>query len=147
MVGIDAEVGVEIEQVEYQLLKRCVEIDQEGAGLAVNLLEVVSVEFEIGAVLIGRNERMPMEGAPAAVVGDADVAHRCFGRATFAFGASLDGDGEGERAVARCDDAAVAVGLLDVVVAMFLDDGGTAVQFGEVEDGRKIGRCKSCMQK
>lgn len=72
-------------------------IDEEGA-------DVVPVVLEEGGLAIGGAERLPMEVAPVAVVGDADVLDE------VAAGV-CHGDGEGLCAVGSGYDTAVAVGL------------------------------------
>ena len=52
-----------------------------------------------------------MEVTPISVVGNANVAHRCFAKGRF-----FDGHGERLHAVGTCDEATVAVGLLHVML-------------------------------
>lgn len=91
-----------------------VEVGQELVLLFVEGAEVVLVVFEERGMVVGRFQSIPVQVAPVAVVGDADVLHGALQRVRLD-----DGHRERQRAVRRGNGAAVAVGLLQVVVAVF----------------------------
>lgn len=136
---VDVEVGTEVEQAEDGVLQLGVEVDQPSLLAAIDGRKLVGIVGEIGTAVVGRDEGVPMEVAPSAVVGQADVAHRRFGVAALVFRPTFNGNREGLDAARGGDQAAVAVGLLDIVVAALFDQRIGAEEFGVILNGPEIG--------
>ena len=127
-------VGSEVYQRADQTAEGFVEVHQELVLPLVEGAEIVLVILEERRVVVGGLQGVPMQVAPVAVVGDADVAREAFQRVGL-----HGGDGEDQRAVRRGDGAAVAVGLLGVMVVLLHEDAVVRQQFDVVFHGSEIG--------
>ena len=116
--------GVEVEEVVPRPL-------EEG-------VEVISIILEEWALAVGRTERTPVDPSPVAVVADAHVAHYSFVEPSVI--GLLHGYGERLRPVGCGDQAAVAVGLLDEVVAALYVHALVAVHLLPPLDRGEVGR-------
>lgn len=133
---------MEMEQFFNQMPEGSVEIDQKGVPRLVDALEVVGIILEEWTVLVSRNEGVPMEMPPFPMFRNADVARGCF-RCSFAAAAfAFDGDAQCEWSVGGSDDAAVAIGLLGIVIATFFDDAASGIEFGVIMYGGEVARCE-----
>jgi len=106
---------VEVEEFEALLGEGFVEVDEEGAGALVEGAKIVLEVLEEGGVVVAGLDGVPVLALPVGVGTDAHVLHKAM--ATLE-GAAVDGDGEVERAVGGVDGAAVADGLLVVVLVL-----------------------------
>ena len=126
MIGQDHP-GFNVEQLADQLLERLVEINEEIVFPLEEGGEIVGIILEEGAHVVGRDQGVPMEMPPIAVIGDPYVAGEALQRLAF-----LDRDGERQGAVGGGDDAAVAISLLREILAGLQADRVVAQEFGVI---------------
>ena len=131
-----------VEQSQHQLLKCRVEIDQTFEGRTIDFGEFIDVVFEIRRALVGRRQRIEVHLPPASVFGETHLVHRRFRVAPLCSAAALYRHGERQHAVGRGNEAAVAVGLLHIVVATLFDHRGAVEELGVIMNGPQIGRRK-----
>ena len=129
------QVRLDVDEGAHQAAQRFVEVHEELVPLLVEGAEVVPVVLEERGVVVGRLQGVPVQVAPVAVVGDADVAHQALRRVGL-----HDGHGERQRPVGRGDGAAVAVGLLHVVVILLHHGAAAGHEVGVVLHRRQVGR-------
>ena len=110
-----------------------VEVEEEGVSFLEERSQVVGIKLEEGRLAVGRHQSVPVQMSPVAVVRDTNVAH-----STFRAIVSLNGHGERLRTVGRCNDAAVAIGLLHKVVVL-LNDARHAMQLLVPLNGAEVG--------
>ena len=104
-----------VEQGAYYGTNLHVEVEKEVVATIEERVKVVGIVFEERRLAISSLQRIPMELTPAPVVADAQVS---YGTAVEVDALrALDGHGECLRSVGCCNDAAVAEGLLGVVLA------------------------------
>lgn len=132
-----AYVGCQAEPMANQLLEGRVKVDEVGEVLTVDGQKVVGHIFKKRAVLITTFQGVPVQVAPVAVVAQPDVACR-----HFAFAFVHDGQRQGQLTIGAGYEAAVAIGLLDIVVVAVQNDVGRTIELGEVFNGWQIGRRK-----
>ena len=133
MIGQD-HLGLDVEQLADQLLERLVEINEEIVFPLVEGREVVGIILEEGAHVIGRDQSVPMEMSPVAMIGNPYIAGEAFQRLAF-----LDRDGERQGAVGGGDDAAVAISLLREILAGLQADRVVTQEFAVILYGTEIG--------
>ena len=124
--------GGEVEQFAALMDEGFVEVDEEVPVAFVEGTEVVLQILEEGGVEVAGLEGIPVLALPVGVTADAHVLHLAMAATE---GAAVDGDGEGERAVGRVDDAAVAEALLLVVLVLLNENWFALEQEGEPRDG------------
>lgn len=133
MIGQD-HLGLDVEQLADQLLERLVEIDEEIVFPLVEGREVVGIILEEGTHVIGRDQGVPMEMSPVAMIGNPYVAGEALQRLAF-----LDRNGERQRAVSRGDDASVTISLLREILVCLQADRVVAQEFAVILYGTEIG--------
>lgn len=138
-LGVDADVGVKIEEMEDERQKVSVEIYEIPIGTTIDGFEIVGIIAEEGTAVVGRDDGLPMLMAPVAMIADANVAH---GGARCPCRFRLYGNGEWERTIIGGYDAAIAIGLLHIMVRPLFYDGEAAIELRKILYGRQIGRSK-----
>ena len=131
----EPDAGLQVEQAADGVAQGFVEVEQIGVGPLQHGAQVVGVVFEVRAGVVGRDQCLPVQVAPVAVVAEPYVAHGGVGGVV-----ALDGHGKGLPPVGRSDDAAVAVGLLHVVLPAVNVCLPAGVELAVVADGGEIGR-------
>lgn len=131
------DVGTQAEPPANQFLEGRVEVDEVSEVLTVYGQNVVGHILKKRTVFVAAFQGVPMQMAPVAVPAQPDVACR-----HFAFAFVHDGQCQSQRSVGAGNDAAVAVGLLDIMVVAVQNDVGRAIELGEIFDGWQIGRRK-----
>lgn len=119
-----ADVRPDIEQLAHLLRDSHIEIEEERPSLLEERMQVVGIELEERTLSIRRQQCVPVEMLPVAMVADAYIAHLAFVALVF-----LYGHGESLRARRSGYDAAVAIGLLQEVVVLLNEAGIEAVEF------------------
>ena len=135
--GVDADVRVKVEQMENQRLEIGIEIHKIAIGTAIDGFEIIGIIGEEGTAVVGRDDGLPMLVAPVAMIADADVAHggvRCPCRLRHY------GNGERERTIVGGNDAAIAIGLLHIMVRPLFHNGESTIEFCKILYGRQISR-------
>ena len=122
-----------VEQLAHGVHDVEVEVEEEGVSFLEERSQVVGIKLEEGCLAVCRHQRVPVQMSPVAMVRDTNIAHGAF-RAVVSF----YGHGERLRTVGRCNDAAVAVGLLHKMVVL-LNDARHAMQFLVPLNGAKVG--------
>ena len=127
---------MDVDETAHQLEELKVEVEEELEPALIERTEVIGIVEEEGGAGVGRHEGVPMKMTPVAVFADAHVAHEGFLLCAF-----LGRDGERLDARGAHDAAAVAVGLLQVMVVLlnahFLPL--ACCQLGNIPDRRKRG--------
>lgn len=122
-----------VEQLAHGVHDVEVQVEEEGVSFLEERSQVVGIKLEEGCLAVGRHQGVPVQMSPVAVVRDTNIAHGAL-RAVV----SLDGHGERLRTVGRCNDAAVAVGLLHKMVVL-LNDARHAMQLLVPLNGAEVG--------
>ena len=122
--------GRKVDERAHQAAEGFVEVHQELVPMLVERAKLVFVVFEERRVIVGRFEGVPMQVAPVAVVGDADVPRGTFRRVGLHGGYS-----QCQRAVGRGNGAAVAVRLFHVVLVLLHAGAVITVQFRVILHG------------
>ena len=105
---------MDVDEFAAFLNQSLVEVEQIIVFLFVERTKVVLIIFEKWTVEVAGAECLPMLVSPVTVVADAEIANE-----SASVIGLLHGNGEGKRSGWRVDDAAVAIGLLDVAFVCF----------------------------
>ena len=127
---------MEVKQFETLVDEGFVEIHQECPLLFINGAEIILQIFEEGGFEVGGFDSVPMLPLPIAVSADAYIFHQAFAADKVAF---VDGDREVELPIGRVDSAAVAEGLLEVVLMLFNENWFARLETYEPTDGGERG--------
>ena len=127
-------VAVQFEEFNHQLVESAVQVGQQAEVRVKHAFEIVGVELKKRTALIRRDECVPMQVSPVPVGRDlnfADTAAPVF--------VSHHGDGERKHSLRRGDAAAIAVGLLHIVLVDVHHGFAGCIESGVEVNGSKIG--------
>ena len=126
--------GLDVQQVADATGDFKIEVEEVGPPLLEERTNIIGQELEERAFTVGRQQGIPMQMPPVAMVADANIFHLALGTLI-----ALYGHGEGLQSVCRGNDTAVAVGLLDKMVVLLQQTAPRAVQFLVPLHGTEVG--------
>ena len=127
---------VDVDEAAAEVDEGFVHVHEVGPLTLEEGAEVVLKVFEEGGVEVGGLDGVPVLVLPVGAVADADVAHEAFGAGGEV--GFVDGHGQMERAVRRVDGAAVADGLLVVVLVLLKKNRFAQIELSEPGYGGEI---------
>lgn len=127
--------GAQIQQFAHLRHDSAVEFHEAIEALLIKRAKLIGVIEKIRTLLIGTDQGIPMQMPPIAVLTDAHLA-----RCGLYHAAVLHRHGERQRPIRPFNDAAVAIGLLHVMVVVFHHHIGRGIEFGEILNIWPVGR-------